>query len=238
MTLVAKRFVSWPSAMRASRSLSEVASIHSVASVRLGRQIPVDGGHAKVGVFRCVCRELDGGRGFEAKVHFDGDGAGQRVDECRRFEAAHVGDETLRQARGPGEGFEFLGEIAFDVGAQNFQARDGAALGLRRPVRAKSCEPARSRRRRRPRRFRRSTLDAWGRAACVRMARASASGNGGRRSCNSERSRAISVADDVGAGREELAGLDVGGAELGQRARETFAGTAVHLGFRSAENPA
>ena len=102
-------------------------------------------------------------------------------------------------------------------GRSTFTATGLAALRRRRLRRG---APARSRRRRPAGRTRRKPRCSGLPSAAATTASASACGNGAILSCRLSRSRAIARADDVGPRRQELAELDVGRAEPGQRGGE------------------
>ena len=199
----------------------------------LGGAAPVDAGHAQAAVGQGlvagdVVGHLGDGGGLQAQVHLDLDAAGERVDHGHRAQPPRRRQPALDLAGGEDESVEVAAEALLDAGAQDLHGHvaahavvDGDGLvhlgdgggGDGRAERGEVVlQPAAQ-----------LLLDC--------------------RACLLHRERRQLVlqmaevagqlgADQVGAGGEELAELDVAGPQAGQRA-----GDAPLLGLADAERP-
>ena len=199
----------------------------------LGGAAPVDAGHAEAAVGEGlvagdVVGHLGDGGGLQAHVHLDLDAAGQRLDHGDRAQPPRGRMEALDLAGGEEVAVEVAAEAPLDAGAQDFHRHvaahagvdrdrlvhlgDGGGRNGRAELGEVILEPAAQR-----------LLDGFacfphreGRQLVLQVAEVA--GELG--------------ADEIGAGGEELAELDVAGPQAGQRA-----GDAPSFRLADAEGP-
>jgi hypothetical protein len=95
----------------------------------LGGAVPVHRRDAEVGIGLGVLRHLGKGRGLQAQVHLDGDGAAQRVHGFDHTQPPGFRRQVFRLARGEGERLKIGAEAPLDVGPQHLDGDRLAALG-------------------------------------------------------------------------------------------------------------
>ena len=192
--------------------------------------VPVHRGHAEVRIVAGVLRHLRERGGLEPQIHLERDRAAQRVDHLDQAQPPRLRRHALGVARGEGEGVEIDLEAPLDARPQHLH-RDGAAPPSVTTSARCTCaiEAAATGG---PNDANRSASGRPNAAATARSA--SACGNGAILSCSDSRSRANSDADHVRPRRQELAELDVGRPEPGQRGGEPVRGDAAR---RSLDQP-
>ena len=92
------------------------------------RALPVDLGHAEVGVVLDVLGHLGDGGGLEPQVHFDLGGVAQVVDDGDRLQAPRGRVKAFDLARGEVVAVEVAAEALLDAGAKDLTAT------VRRPL--------------------------------------------------------------------------------------------------------
>ena len=110
-----------------------------------GGQVPFRLRHAEIRIVLGVLRQLRDGGGLEPQIHLDGDGAGQRLHDLQRLEAARIGHHALEQAGGGAHGLEIAGEALAHAGPHHLHRERSPRP---RPCGCGPCGPARWRRRR------------------------------------------------------------------------------------------
>ena len=181
------------------------------------RAVPVDRRRADVGVVLRVLGEFRRRRRLEAEVHLHAHRARQRLDDLDEAQAAQLRRDALGEPRGEEHVLEVAGEALLDARAQHLH-------GDRRAVPRASVD--------------RGAVDLRDRGRRDRLAelgeqrvdlRAEGRLDDGDRRLAAHRRHAVLQAleferdlgpDDVGAGRQELAHLDVGGPEPVDGARQ------------------
>ena len=171
--------------------------------------VPVDVRDRKLLIPGNVIRKFGGRRGFQTEVHFHLDAARQRFHDIDKTQTPALGGITFGKPRGKKHVVEITAEAALNTGAQNFH-RDFTLA----PVIAHGC-----------------AMNLGDRGGCNRRAKLDEEfvefpAEGGFHRCNChgllkgrhavlqffKLSRGVG-ANNIGPGREELAKLDVGGAE-------------------------
>ncbi len=100
-----------------------------------GGAIPVDGGHAEVGVLAGILRHFRSRGGFQPEIHFDCDRAGERRHHLDQPEPARFRGESLRLACRKEESVQIGLEPALDARAKNLD-RDRLARAVYVDLRA------------------------------------------------------------------------------------------------------
>ena len=204
---------SWPARSIAGRSPSGVAVDPFRGQHVAAGQVPEGFWDPEIGVALRVVGKLGQGGGFEAQIHLDRHGAAQGLDHLRHPQAPRLGAEALAPRRHEGLRLEVAAEALADAGPHDLH-RHGRAVGEPRLVdlrdrgrgdgRAEGGEEVRERPAEGVRHHALGLRLREGGHPVLEMLQVAR----GRRP------------DDVGAGGEELAELDVGGPEPGQRGGE------------------
>ena len=186
-----------------------------------GGPIPVDKGHAELGIVRDIFREFGSRRRLKAKIHLDAHRARERLDDFDGLQPTHVRRQALRQSRRE----EHIGEIArkapLDAWPQDFDRDFARRLAVLHAGAMHLGDRGGGHR------------FAEFEKQCVQL---HAEGRFDRRDRDAARMRRNPVlqplelrddfgADDIGPGRKELAELHIGRAEpidRGRQAAETF----------------
>ncbi len=182
----------------------------------LGGAVPVDRRDAEIRIVPGVVRHLGDRRGLEAEIHFDRDRTREGIDHLVEPQAPRLGRKSFRLTGGKKEGIEIGPEAALDAGPQHFDRDRAPAL----------------------RRFDLGTMHLGDRGGGVR--RPEAREQFIERLAERARNRRLGIGlrerrhlvlqafevarerrpDHVGPRRQELAELDIGRPELGERGGE------------------
>ena len=182
----------------------------------LGGAVPVDRRHAEVGIGLGVLRHLGQRGGFEPQIHLERDRAAQGRDGLDHAQPPRLRRQAFGVAGREGEGFEIDAEAPLDVGPQHLHG-DGLAALRRDHLGAMHLrDRGRGDRRAERRVGLRQRLAERGHDHGLGL------GLRERRHLVLQRFQIARQrdADDVGPRRQELAELDVGRPELGQRGGE------------------
>ena len=183
----------------------------------LGGAVPVHRRHAEVGIGLGVLRHLRQRGGFEPQIHLDARRSGASVATVSIMRSRRASADRLSAwSRGEGEGFEIDAEAPLDVGPQHLHGDGLAALGRDHLGAMHLRDRGRGDRRAERRVGLRQRLAERGDDHRLGL------GLRERRHLVLQRFQIARQrhADDVGPRRQELAELDVGRPELGQRGGE------------------
>ena len=179
---------------------------------------PVDARHAEIGIAGEILGELGGGGGFEPQIHLDAHRLGEGAHDLDRLQAAQARLGALDEAGEPEEEVDVAREGGGDAGAQDLD-RDLLAVGGDGEMDLGDRGGGD-----------RHVLE--GGEEALRSARPNSASTMARAASPGKRRQTILqlrqvggdlLAEEIGAGRQELAELDEAGAERVQRRGEALA---------------